>query len=199
MFHYTKSFGALTRDYGVQEGSGLPDLHEGVVPVAIVDEAAHFVARTYPQFTFVYNMAATAAVYGLIGLHALNYPVLIKGYSQIDQNSDAVMQPSVLDLRTANQTTATLSGGWPRGTGAPTCEMLAGTTTVAPANTTGPWFYVFDFSGDQLQPPPLPLLVRPGEYVWFGGPTVNLAVSPALWWEEWPFALPGNPAVQMRA
>ncbi len=197
MFHYTKSFGALALDYGVQQGSGFPNLHDGIVPVSIVDDAAHFVARTYPQFTFVHNMAATAAVYGLIGLHALTYPVLLKGYGQIDQNSDVVCQPSVLDLRTANQTTATLSGGLPRGTAAPTCEILAGTTTVQPDNLTGPWFYVFDFSGDILQPPPLPILLRPGEYLWFGGPTVNLAVSPALWWEEWPFGLQPNPTAQI--
>jgi len=195
VFHYTKSFASFARDYGIQEGSGLPALHEGVVPVAIVDEASGFVERTWPTYTVELTQAAVAAVYGIVSIQAGQNPVLIEyAEARPHATTDVFGITGTVDLRTAN--TGTLAPtGLSRGATL-TAAALSGTTTVAPGAAAGWILMVSAGTAPAYKAPFNGLILRPGEYLTFGALIVNLLLTVGVRFTEFLYALPGPPTLQ---
>lgn len=198
MFHYTKSFAAFATDYGMQEGSGLTGIYEGVVPVAIVDDATPLAYRTYPQYMSYGQISGVAAVSALSGLH--NPPgsgvlVEVMHVSAVDAGQDLYLRPSETDLVTANGAVPTLISGYNRGQAGPQATLRTGTTTVAIATAGGFWF--LDDSAN-IQFPVLqghPWIMRPGEYLFIYSSVVNVQIIGHFMWRELTVQIPPNPAV----
>jgi len=195
VFHFTKSFSTFATSYGMQEGSGLPDLHEGVVPVAIVDDRAEYVKPTYPCYTGRGDLAAVAAVYGLVGLEvpAGGNPIrILSAYGEA--TISMVWGLAVINRITANGGTFT-PAGLVRGSTLTTIWRV-GTTTVSPLTLdSNLLFYSTATAGLGMAGPALRgLVVRPGEFLWFSCVTVNQAATADIAWEELTFPTPLNPA-----
>ncbi len=197
MFHYRKDFTNLTRDYQAQDESGLPE----ITPVVIADDARDMVTRLRPTYAAQGTMAATAAVYGLIGIAAgaLGGAIEIQQlYVSGAQASNVALLLGIADLRTANQATVTIGATqtWLRGQ-TQAALLYEGTTTVAPAATQA--FLIYDTGGatsQEQQPlisPGLGIVLRAGEFLWCEAATVNIAFSVNILWREWRFPLPANP------
>ncbi len=193
MFHFTKSFGTFARAYGMQEGSGLPELHAGVVPVAVVDEAGHLVGRDYPTYTVELDRVKVTAVYSIGGIFCGQNPCVID-FAEPRQGgvADIYALMGIADLRTAN-TGALVASGLARG-GTITTTFLTGTTTVAPGGAV-PWTTAWS----QVDTWPYNLfgglVLRPGEYVWFGCSVVNIDLLVTIRFHEFTFPVPPLPEV----
>jgi len=192
VFHYTKSFGTFARAYGIQEGSGLPEVYPGVVPVSIVDDAQAYVKPTYPYYTVRGTRAAVAAVYSVVGLFcpANGNPFRIRA-AVGEGNSSIMFRLAVVDIRTAN-TTAITPAGLVRGSTL-TTQCLGGTTTVDPASVASDLMFYLSALYPQVGQGVYELVVRPGEYLWFSGLTVNKSTTVSLCFEELLFTLGPNP------
>ncbi len=193
MFHYRKDFSNFTRDYGVQQGAGVPQVLDVVVPVAIIDDTREFVKRTYPLLTGSGTMAATAAVTSVVGLQAVTQPIRVLAVGlDPDANTNIRMVPAEVDIRTANQTASSLVGGLERGI-VNIATILQGTT----AAVTG-GYDVWDATNSQLNPvdrsPVMPLILRLREFLWIQAQTVNVILTATFIWEELTFPLPANPS-----
>ncbi len=193
MFHYTKSFGLFARDYGIQEGSGLPELHEGIVPVALVDDTTAYVERTYAMFAAWGLQAGVAAVYGLSGVFNPGPNAIRVDFAQPTNvgATPVYVRVGIADLRTAN-TAAVVPVGLLRGQTAVTGQVLTGTTTVAsPAAGSALIYDANDLH--QLGQAFWPIYLRPGEYLWFEAFTVNVSFTGSFIFSELQFTLPMNP------
>ncbi len=188
MLHFRKDFTNVTRDYRAQDEAGLPE----VTPTVNVDDAAFFVERTWPTFAVTDTQAAVAAVYSLVGIGGIARPLrilTINPYVPAAQNVYAYL--TEVDMRTANQGTQ-VGGGLERGQTL-LATTLTGTTTVAPPAAGSYPAYVTAVTRyidlTQLQG----FLLRPREYLFLEGATVNLALSVAISWQELQYPLQANP------
>jgi len=196
VFHFTKSFHLFATDYGMQEGSGLPDLHEGVVPTVAVDDASLYAYRCYPTYTAWVTDAATAAVYSLCGIEAGTYPIELLGISAGDGASDMYWFFAETNPITANAAVITTVTGLSR-SGATTAILRTGTTTLNYA-ALGAWWGMDD-SQAGVQPNNNPfggqqgMILRPGEGVYFAVAIVNSASHGHFFYRELTFGLPVLP------
>lgn len=193
MFHYTKSFSTFARDYGIQEGSGLPALHEGVVPVSLVDDRSEYVLPNYPTYVAKGEQAAVAAVYALAGIFVppAGNPVRLLGVWGEQYTTQFTL--GIVSLITANAGTFT-PAGLARGS-TMTTQGLTGTTTVDPAGLD--YMATFLLSTIDGSPPAdalRGLILRPGEYFWANSLGVNTQCELNMVFEELLFPIVANPS-----
>jgi len=183
--HYTKSFSTFARDYGIQEASGLLQVVPAVVPVSIVDDVREYLHRTYSEHSGRGTMAATAAVFGMIGLRAGANPIVVRIFADVGLANTVTtnLVYSIADLRTANQTTSTVVNELTRGDTSVGATILQGTTTVV---ATG--FMMSDGvpTADQtnLQRGMGDIYLKPAEGIWLAAGTVNEAIDLSVLWYE---------------
>jgi len=197
VFHYTKSFGTLATDYGVQEGSGFPNLWDGIVPVTVVDDASEFVTRTYATYFGTGSAPAVTALYALTGIYNPGPNVVRVDAAPLGSvgATSVYMRGGIADLVTANAT-AVVATGWARGQVAVTAQILNGTTTVAAPVTNSALIY----DGTDVQDSPRWLsgkpILRPGEYLWFEATNTNVLFFIGFVFTELQISLPPNPVAQ---
>ena len=201
---FAKDFSNFARDYAIIDESSIPQVVPAVFPVAVVDNNSEYCERTYPIFGGDGTMAATAAVFGLVGIRAGNRPIVVQSAGIVLEAASGVAATlDAGDLRTANSTTSSRfdglgrAGGTAGGVGLATATILQGTTTLA---THFGWD-VFNLATtrNNLLPNPLDLVLRPGEGLWFVNDTVNIALTAHFRWKEWTFPLSRNPVVIPRS
>lgn len=195
MFHYTKSFSTFATSYGMQEGSGLTGIYEGVVPVALVDDTSEFVKPTYPVYTGRGSRGAVTAVYSLVGIFCPPGGNPVRILNAFGESSvSMVWRLAEATAITANAGTFD-PAGLPRGS-APTTQGLTGTTTVSPLTLdSNVIFYVSaddapDLAGKSLRG----IVLRPGEYLWTATTGANSIANASFVFEELTFPTPLQPA-----
>ncbi len=193
MTQFTKNLSPFAREYGLSDESGIPALLPIVVPTVSIDDCSEFAARTYPTYYGLASMAATAAVYGLVGLQAGTRPILVKQFTnyRVDATALRIFTSSV-DPRTANQATGTLVRGMDRGGGGRTASVFTGTTA---ALIYGWSVYDLTTTTENEIETNLDLLLRPGESIWMVGGVVNIIIGATFRWVECTYPLTGNPPV----
>ncbi len=191
MFHYRKDFTNLTRDYAAQDEAGLPE----ITPVVIADDASHMVDRTYPIFAGTGTMAATAAVFGSVGLEATIRPiqVLAIGLSIPGAGTDIAMILAEATIITANASLSTAFTGLERGLAAgDQADILQGTAAAVSAVSLKVW----DATSTHevlVRSPLLPLTLRRSEIVFIQNVTANTACQATFFWKELTYPLQANP------
>lgn len=195
---YQKSFDAFARDYGLTDESGLPVVAPAIFPVSIVDNVAEYCERTRPVLGLTTGVAAFAAVYGIVGIMNGARPFRLTGAKvlAITGATEVNAVVTIADLRTANQGTGSVIGLL-RGQLA-LAQVVTGTTTTLAGSAMWKARSAATPVADQTfgeQLTPLPMVLRPGENLFFVATTVNITMSATFWGEQLAYRLPPNPTL----
>lgn len=197
MARFARNFLTFWRDYGIQDGAGLPEIVPAIFPVTVIDDCSKYQLRTYPIRGGSDTQAAVAAVFSLVGVGAFG-PGPIRILQAQDFGQPVGVSRWIInaaEIRSANQGTTALGVALERGqiAGNVSGLMLTGTVAALPAG-------LVDYDSTLAGAAPFPsrldfkgLVLRPGEFLWLACGTANTALSATFAWEEMTFPLNPNP------